>query len=201
MTKFVSWNVNGLRAAIRHGFMQTFNDLDADFFCVQETKLAPGQLDLDLPSYHQYWNYAEKKGYSGTAIFAKQAPLNVFYGINAPKFDHEGRVITLEYPNFYLINTYVPNSGAELKRLDFRRGFNSAFYDYVNQLSQQKSIVWCGDLNVAHQEIDLKNPQSNHHHPGFTDAERQDFSKLLKRGYDDTLESKNRDEERCSSWW
>lgn len=187
MTKFISWNVNGLRAAIKHGFLQVFNEMDADFFCIQETKLAPGQLDLDLPDYHQYWNYAEKKGYSGTAIFAKQPPLSVQYGINVPEFDHEGRVITLEYPDFYLINTYVPNSGAELKRLDFRHGFNEAFYEYVNQLSQQKSIVWCGDLNVAHQEIDLKNPQSNHHHPGFTDEERFDFSKLLKSGFTDTF--------------
>ncbi len=201
MTKFISWNVNGLRAAIKHGFLQVFNEMDADFFCIQETKLAPGQLDLDLPGYHQYWNYAEKKGYSGTAIFAKQPPLSVQYGINVPEFDHEGRVITLEYPDFYLINTYVPNSGAELKRLDFRHGFNEAFYEYVNQLSQQKIVVWCGDLNVAHQEIDLKNPQSNHHHPGFTDEERFDFSKLLKSGFTDTFRYFYPDQEHSYSWW
>ncbi len=160
-------------------FDKTFNELDADFFCIQETKMQAGQLKLELPGYHQYFDYAERKGYSGTAIFTKHEPLNVSYGIQADEFDHEGRAITLEYPDFYLVNSYVPNSGAGLKRLDFRMGWDTAFQSYLAHLNQDKPVILCGDLNVAHKEIDLKNPQSNHHNAGFTDEERQSFSHFL----------------------
>lgn len=171
--KFISWNVNGLRAAVKHDFMTTFNDLDADFFCVQETKMQPDQLTLELPGYHQYFNSAERKGYSGTAIFTKHQPLNVTYDIGTDEFDHEGRVITLEYTDFFLVTCYTPNSGTGLKRLDFRMGWEKAFQDYIDQLNEKKPVILCGDLNVAHEEIDIKNPKTNHKNAGFTDQERK----------------------------
>ncbi|EEI70856.1 MAG: exodeoxyribonuclease III [Lentilactobacillus hilgardii] len=199
--KFISWNVNGLRAVVKKDFAETFQKLDADFFCIQETKMQEGQLKLDLPGYRQYFNYAERKGYSGTAIFAKDEPLTVSYGIQAPEFDHEGRAITLEYPNFYLVTSYVPNSGAKLKRLDFRMGWDKAFHAYLNQLDSHKPVILCGDLNVAHHEIDLKNPKSNHHNAGFTDEERQSFTKLLDQGFMDTFRHFYPDKEDIYSWW
>lgn len=198
---FISWNVNGLRAAVSHGFVDSFNQLNADFFCLQETKLQAGQIDLDLPGYHQYWNYADKKGYSGTAIFTKHEPLAVTYGIGVDEFDHEGRVITLEYPNFYLLTSYTPNSGQQLKRLEFRQAWNVAFLDYIKKLAAKKSLIFCGDLNVAHQEIDLKNPKSNHHAAGFTDEERTDFSTLLASGFTDTYRHFYPDVTEQYSWW
>lgn len=198
---FISWNVNGLRAAVTHGFIDTFNQLDADFFCLQETKLQEGQIDLDLPGYYQYWNYAEKKGYSGTAIFTKHEPLSVHYGIDEDEFDHEGRVITLEYPEFYLLTSYTPNSGQQLKRLAFRQRWNEAFLAYIKQLAANKPLIFCGDLNVAHTEIDLKNPKSNHHAAGFTDEERQDFSTLLSSGFVDTYRHFYPDAKEQYSWW
>lgn len=199
--KFISWNVNGLRAAVKHGFVDTFNELDADFFSIQESKLQAGQIELELPGYHQYWNYAERKGYSGTAIFTKHDPDNVTYGIGDPKFDDEGRVITLEYPSFYLVNSYVPNSGQALKRLDYRQEFNVAMQAYLSTLAQNKNVIWCGDLNVAHQPIDLKNPTSNHHAAGFTDEERNDFTKLLDAGFTDTFRHFYPDQPDSYSWW
>jgi exodeoxyribonuclease-3 len=199
--KFISWNVNGLRAVVKKNFVETFNDLDADFFCIQETKMQAGQLELALPGYHQYFDYAERKGYSGTAIFTKRVPLTVSYGIQSAEFDHEGRAITLEYPHFYLVNSYVPNSGANLKRLDFRLGWDAAFQDYLTRLNQDKPVILCGDLNVAHQEIDLKNPQSNHHNAGFTDEERQSFSRFLRMGFTDTFRHFYPDMTDIYSWW
>lgn len=199
--KFISWNVNGLRAVVKKDFDKTFNDLDADFFCIQETKMQAGQLKLELPGYHQYFDYAERKGYSGTAIFTKHEPLNVSYGIQADEFDHEGRTITLEYPDFYLVNSYVPNSGAGLKRLDFRMGWDTAFQNYLANLNQDKPVILCGDLNVAHKEIDLKNPQSNHHNAGFTDEERQSFGHFLDQGFMDTFRHFYPDMTDIYSWW
>ncbi|GEO66713.1 exodeoxyribonuclease III [Levilactobacillus spicheri] len=199
--KFISWNVNGLRAIVKKGFVETFQDLDADFFGVQETKLQEGQIDLDLPGYYQYWNYAERKGYSGTALFTKHQPLSVHYGIDAPDFDHEGRAITLEYPDFYLLTCYTPNSGTKLKRLDFRMGWEDAFLTYINQLNAQKPVIFCGDLNVAHEEIDLKNPKSNHHNAGFSDEERGKFTTLLGAGYLDTFRNFYPDATGRYSWW
>lgn len=199
--KFISWNVNGIRAAVKHDFVATFNQLNADFFCIQETKLQAGQIDLDFPGYHQFWNYANKKGYSGTAIFAKQEPLNVTYGMNIEDFDTEGRVITLEYDQFYLVNCYTPNSGQQLKRLDFRSDWDAAFKAYLNSLAQQKSVLICGDLNVAHEVIDLKNPQSNHHSAGFTDQERHQFTKLLDSGFTDTFRHFYPEATEKYSWW
>lgn len=181
--------------------MTTFNQLDADFFCIQETKLQAGQIELELPGYHQFWNYAHKKGYSGTAVFAKQAPLNVTYGMNIEDYDTEGRVITLEYDQFYLVNCYTPNSGQQLKRLDFRFGWDAAFKDYLNALAQQKGVLICGDLNVAHAVIDLKNPQSNHHSAGFTDQERHQFTKLLNSGFTDTFRHFYPEVTEKYSWW
>lgn len=201
LLKFISWNVNGLRAIVKKGFVDTFQDLDADFFGVQETKLQAGQIDLDLPGYYQYWNYAERKGYSGTALFTKHKPLSVHYGIDAPDFDHEGRAITLEYPGFYLLTCYTPNSGTKLKRLDFRMGWETAFLAYINQLNAQKPVIFCGDLNVAHQEIDLKNPKSNHHNAGFSDDERHKFTHLLSNGYTDTFRYFYPDVTGHYSWW
>ncbi len=199
--KFISWNVNGLRAVVKKDFNQTFDQLDADFFCIQETKMQKGQLDLDIPGYHQYYNYAERKGYSGTAIFTRHEPLSVSYGIQSPEFDHEGRAITLEYPNFYLVTSYVPNSGSGLKRLAFRMGWDQAFQAYLEALDQKKPVIICGDLNVAHYEIDLKNPQSNHHNAGFTDEERQSFSKFLDKGFVDTFRHFYPDKAGIYSWW
>ena len=199
--KLISWNVNGLRAAVKHDFVSTFNNLNADFFCIQETKLQAGQIKLDLPGYHQFWNYAQKKGYSGTAIFAKQEPLNVTYGMDIEDYDTEGRIITLEYANFYLVTCYTPNSGQQLKRLDFRGLWDDAFKGYLNSLAANKSVLVCGDLNVAHATIDIKNPQSNHHSAGFTDQERQQFTKLLTSGFTDTFRHFYPEETGRYSWW
>ncbi|WP_225049084.1 exodeoxyribonuclease III [Lacticaseibacillus kribbianus] len=199
--KFISWNVNGLRAVLKKDFEATFAALDADWFCLQETKMQEGQVELDLPGYHQYFNYAERKGYSGTAIFTKHEPLAVTYGIGEPEFDTEGRVITLEYPNFYLITVYTPNSGSELKRLDFRQAWDKAFLAYTQALAAKKPLVYCGDLNVAHHEIDLKNPSSNHHNAGFTDEERTDFTAQLDAGFTDTFRHLYPDATDAFSWW
>ncbi|MTV82461.1 exodeoxyribonuclease III [Secundilactobacillus folii] len=199
--KFISWNVNGLRAAVRHDFMTTFKDLNADFFCVQETKMQPDQLTLDLPGYQQYFNSAERKGYSGTAVFTKYKPLNVTYDIGVSDFDHEGRVITLEYQDFFLVTCYTPNSGTGLKRLDFRMGWEAAFQDYLDALNAKKPVILCGDLNVAHEEIDIRNPKTNHKNAGFTDQEREQFTHLLKRGYTDTFRYFYPDATDKYSWW
>ncbi len=199
--KFVSWNVNGLRAVMGKGFLDSFNALDADFFCLQETKMQAGQLDLVLPGYHDYWNYAEKKGYSGTAVFAKHEPLSVSYGIGYPELDSEGRVITLEYENFYLVTCYTPNSQDGLKRLDTRMQWDDKFREYLTELDKNKCVIACGDLNVAHQEIDLKNPKTNRKNPGFTDEEREKFSALLDCGFTDSFRHLYPDVEGAYSWW
>lgn len=201
MKKFISWNVNGLRAVMQKGFMDTFKSLDADIFCLQETKLQAGQIELDTPGYHQYWNYAEKKGYSGTAIFAKEEPLSITYGIGIPEHDKEGRVITLEYPEYYFITVYVPNSQEELKRLDYRMTWEDAFLDYITKLEASKPVIYCGDLNVAHQEIDLKNPKTNRRNAGFTDEEREKFSRVLNCGHIDTFRYFYPEERDIYSWW
>ncbi len=198
--KLISWNVNGLRAVMGKNFMEAFNSLDADFFCLQETKLQAGQIEMALPGYYQYWNYAEKKGYSGTAIFTKHEPLSATYGIGVDEHDHEGRVITLEYPEFYIITVYVPNSQDELKRLEYRMRWEDDFLAYVRGLEAKKPVIYCGDLNVAHEEIDLKNPSSNHHNAGFTDEERGKLSAVLSAGYIDTFRSLYPDTV-TYSWW
>ena len=185
--KFISWNVNGLRACAGKGFLDFFKETDADIFCLQETKLQAGQIDLDLPGYHQYWNYAEKKGYSGTAVFTKEEPLHVSYGIGIEEHDHEGRVITLEYADFYFITVYTPNSQNELARLDYRMKWEEDFLAYLKKLEETKPVIFCGDLNVAHKEIDLKNPKSNHKNAGFTDEERGKFTALMEAGFIDTF--------------
>lgn len=199
--KLISWNVNGLRAAVTHGFMDTFNDLNADIFCLQETKLQAGQIEMDLPGYHQYWNYADKKGYSGTAIFTKIKPLNVTYGIGVDEHDHEGRVITLEFKDFYMITCYTPNSQAKLKRLEYRMSWEDAFQAYINKLNEIKPVVFCGDLNVAHNPIDLKNDKTNHKNAGFSDEERAKFSELLASGFTDTFRYFYPDQADIYSWW
>lgn len=199
--KFISWNVNGLRACVGKGFLDFFKEADADIFCLQETKLQEGQIDLDLPGYHQYWNYAEKKGYSGTAIFVKKEPLSVSYGIGMEEHDHEGRVITLEYPDFYFITVYTPNSQNELARLDYRMKWEEDFLSYLKKLEEHKPVIFCGDLNVAHQEIDLKNPKSNRKNAGFTDEERGKFTTLLQNGFIDTFRYFYPDQEGIYSWW
>ena len=199
--KLISWNVNGLRAVMGKNFMEEFKRLDADFFCLQETKLQAGQIELELPGYHQYWNYAEKKGYSGTAIFAKQEPLNVTYGLGMEEHDHEGRVITLEYSDFYLITVYTPNSQDELKRLDYRMQWEDDFRAYLNRLAEDKGVVVCGDMNVAHTEIDLKNPKTNRNNAGFTDRERAKMTELLESGFIDTYRYFYPDTEGVYSWW
>lgn len=199
--KFISWNVNGLRAVMNKNFMEFFNEIDADFFCLQETKLQEGQIDLELPGYHQYWNYAEKKGYSGTAIFTKHEPMNVSYGINIPEHDTEGRVITLEYPEFYMITVYTPNSQNELKRLDYRMQWEDDFRAYLNALASKKGVIVCGDFNVAHQEIDLKNPKTNRMNAGFTDEERQKMTVLLESGFIDSYRFLHPTTEGVYSWW
>lgn len=199
--KFISWNVNGLRACVQKGFLDYFNSIDADFFCIQESKLQAGQIDLDLPDYHQYWNYAEKKGYSGTAIFAKNEPLSVSYGIGIEEHDKEGRVITLEYNNFYLVTCYTPNSQNELKRLPYRMQWEDDFREYLKTLDAKKPVVLCGDLNVAHNEIDLKNPKTNRKNAGFSDEERAKMTELLGSGFTDTFRYFYPDAEGIYSWW
>ena len=199
--KFISWNVNGLRACVQKGFLDFFNSIDADFFCIQESKLQAGQIDLDLSGYHQYWNYAEKKGYSGTAIFAKNEALSVSYGIGIEEPDKEGRVITLEYDNFYLVTCYTPNSQNELKRLPYRMQWEDDFREYLKTLDAQKPVVLCGDLNVAHNEIDLKNPKTNRKNAGFSDEERAKMTELLSSGFTDTFRYFYPDAEGIYSWW
>lgn len=199
--KFISWNVNGLRACVQKGFLDFFNSIDADFFCIQESKLQAGQIDLDLPGYHQYWNYAEKKGYSGTAILAKNEPLCVSYGIGIDEHDREGRVITLEYDNFYLVTCYTPNSQNELKRLPYRMQWEDDFREYLKTLDAKKPVVLCGDLNVAHNEIDLKNPKTNRKNAGFSDEERAKMTELLGSGFIDTFRYFYPDAEGIYSWW
>ena len=199
--RFISWNVNGLRACMQKGFMDFFKDVDSDFFCLQETKLQAGQIALELEGYEQFWNYAEKKGYSGTAIFAKNKPISVAYGIGIAEMDTEGRVITLEYENFYLVTCYTPNSQRELARLDYRMRWEEAFAAYLKKLDGQKPVIICGDLNVAHQPIDLKNPASNHKNAGFTDQERGCFTNLLAQGFTDTFRYKNPDATGAYTWW
>ena len=198
--KFISWNVNGLRACDGKGFRDIFKDLDADFFCLQETKLQEGQIDMQFEGYKSFWNYAEKKGYSGTAIFTKHEPLSVNYGIGVEEHSHEGRVITLEMDNFYLVGMYVPNSQDELKRLDYRMRWEDDLRHYLMELDKKKPVVMCGDLNVAHEEIDLKNPKTNHHNAGFSDEERGKFTELLNSGFTDTFRYKY-PEQVTYSWW
>ena len=199
--KLISWNVNGLRACVTKGFADYFNTMDADFFCVQETKLQQGQIDLDLPGYQQFWNYAEKKGYSGTAIFAKEAPLSVTYGVGVEELDTEGRLITLEYPDFYLVTCYTPNAQQGLARLDHRLKWDEAFREYLKKLDKIKPVIACGDLNVAHQEIDLKNPASTRGSAGFSDEERQSFGTLLEAGFTDSFRYLHPDATGIYSWW
>lgn len=199
--KFISWNVNGLRACMGKGFMDFFKEIDADIFCLQETKLSEGQIELDTPGYHQYWNYAEKKGYSGTAVFTKKEPISVTYGIGIEEHDHEGRVITAEYDDFYFVDVYVPNSQRELTRLDYRMVWEDAFLSYVKKLDEKKPVIYCGDLNVAHKEIDLKNPKSNHMNAGFTDEERACFTKVTESGFIDSFRYFYPDEKDKYSWW
>ena len=199
--KFISWNVNGLRAVVGKGFADIFHQLDADFFCLQETKMQEGQLDLNFEGYNSYWNYAEKKGYSGTAIFTKHTPIAVTYGIGIDEHDHEGRVITLEMEDFYLITAYVPNSQDGLKRLDYRMTWEDDFRNYILELDKKKPVILCGDLNVAHKEIDLKNPKTNRMNPGFTDQEREKFTTLLDAGFTDSFRHFFPDLEGAYSWW
>ena len=199
--KFISWNVNGLRACMGKGFMDFFNDQNADFFCLQETKLQAGQIEMNLPNHHDYWNYAEKKGYSGTAIFAKNEPLSVSLGIGVEELDNEGRVVTLEYENFYLVTCYTPNAQRELARLDHRMKWDEAFRAFLKALDEKKPVIVCGDLNVAHQEIDLKNPKSNRGNAGFSDEERESFTKTLEMGFTDTFRHLNPDLAGAYTWW
>ena len=199
--KLISWNVNGLRACVGKNFMEDFKKLDADIFCLQETKLQEGQIELDLPGYHQYWNYAEKKGYSGTAIFTKEEPLSVAYGIGIEEHDHEGRVITLEFEDYYLVTVYTPNSQDGLRRLDYRMQWEDDFLAYIKNLDEKKPVIYCGDLNVAHQEIDLKNPKTNRKNAGFTDEERAKMTTVLSSGFVDTFRYFYPDAEGIYSWW
>lgn len=199
--KFISWNVNGLRACNDKGFPDIFRQFDADCFCLQETKMQHGQLDLQFEGYESYWNYAEKKGYSGTAIFTRVKPLNVTYGLGIEEHDHEGRVITLEFEKFFLVTVYTPNSQDELKRLDYRMTWDDAFRDYMVSLDSRKPVVVCGDMNVAHKEIDLKNPKTNRRNAGFTDEERDKFTLLLEAGFTDTFRHFHPDAEGIYSWW
>ena len=198
--KFISWNVNGLRACVGKEFEQQFKDLDADFFCLQETKMQAGQLDISFPGYESYWNYADKKGYSGTAIFTKHKPLSVTYGIDIDEHDHEGRVITLEMDDFYLVTVYTPNSQDGLRRLDYRMKWEDDFQAYLHKLDEKKPVIVCGDMNVAHQEIDLKNPKTNHKNAGFTDEEREKMTQLLNNGFIDTFRTLY-PEQVTYSWW
>ena len=201
MMKLISWNVNGLRACVNQGFLDYFKSADADIFCIQESKLQAGQIDLDLEGYHQYWNYAERKGYSGAAVFAKQEPLNVSLGIQMEEHDKEGRVITLEYDTFYLVTCYTPNSQSELARLDYRMKWEDDFRAYLLGLNEKKPVILCGDLNVAHKEIDLKNPKTNRKNAGFTDEEREKMTCLLNSGFIDTFRYFYPDQEQIYSWW
>ena len=201
MKKLISWNVNGLRACVTKGFLDFFREIDADIFSVQETKLQEGQIDLDLPGYHSYWNYADKKGYSGTAVFTKEKPLSVGYGIGIDEHDHEGRVVTLEFEEFYLVNCYTPNSQNELKRLSYRMEWEDAFRNYLKKLEEVKPVILCGDLNVAHKEIDLKNPKTNRKNAGFTDEERGKMSELLESGFTDTFRFFYPEMTDIYSWW
>lgn len=199
--KFISWNVNGLRACVQKGFLDFFKETDADIFCIQESKLQEGQIDLPTEGYHQFWNYAEKKGYSGVAVFTKAEPVSVSLGLGIEEHDKEGRVITLEFEDFYFITVYTPNSQNELARLDYRMTWEDAFRAYVKQLDSKKPVVLCGDLNVAHQEIDIKNPNSNRRNAGFTDEERNKFSELLGEGFIDTYRYFNPDKTGAYTWW
>lgn len=199
--KFISWNVNGIRACVKKGFEESFSSLDADIFCIQESKMQKDQLKLETPGYHQYWNYAVRKGYSGTAIFTKQEPVSVKNGLGIEEHDQEGRLITLDMGDYYFITVYVPNSQNELKRLDYRMKWEDDFREYVSGLSKEKPVIICGDMNVAHKEIDLKNPASNHHNPGFSDEERGKFQELLDAGFVDTFRYKYPDQRDIYSWW
>ena len=199
--KLISWNVNGLRACVNKGFLDFFKEIDADIFCIQESKLQEGQITLELEGYHQYWNYAEKKGYSGTAVFTREEPLSVSYGIGMEEHDREGRVITLEYPEFYLVTVYTPNSQNELARLPYRMQWEEDFLAYLKKLEEKKPVIFCGDLNVAHKEIDLKNPKTNRKNAGFTDEEREKFSQLLDAGFIDTFRYFYPEQEGIYSWW
>lgn len=199
--KLISWNVNGLRACMTKGFQDFFDEIDADFFCLQEIKLSEGQIDFAPLGYYSYWNYAEKKGYSGTAIFTKHEPINVSYGIGIDVHDHEGRVITLEYPDYYMITVYTPNSQNELARLDYRMQWDDDFRKYLSELKSKKSVIVCGDMNVAHNEIDLKNPKTNHKNAGFTDEERGKMTELINAGFIDTFRFFYPDMEQIYSWW
>jgi len=199
--KLISWNVNGLRACVTKGFQDFFNRIDADCFCLQETKLQEGQIQLELPGYCQFWNYAQKKGYSGTAIFAKEQPLSVSYGVGVEELDTEGRLITLEYPDFYLVTCYTPNAQQGLARIEHRLKWDEAFRNYLKALDEKKPVIACGDLNVAHQEIDLKNPASNRGNAGFSDEERESFGKLLEAGFTDSFRYLNPDATGIYSWW
>lgn len=199
--KLISWNVNGLRACLRNGFLDYLNSLDADFFCLQETKLQAEQVSIDLPQYRQYWNFAHKKGYSGTAIFSKEKPLSARYGVGVEELDTEGRLITLEFTNFFLLTCYTPNAQRELARIDHRLAWDDAFRNYAVSLDKQKPVIICGDLNVAHKEIDLKNPASNRGHAGFSDEERSSFEKLLNSGFTDTFRYLNPDLTGAYTWW
>ena len=199
--RFISWNVNGLRACITKGFQEYFDLMNADFFCLQETKLQAGQVALELPGYEQFWNYAQKKGYSGTAVFTKEKPIAVTYGVGIEELDTEGRLITLEYPEFYLVTCYTPNAQQGLARIDHRLKWDDAFREYLCELDRKKPVIACGDLNVAHQEIDLKNPASNRGNAGFSDEERESFGKLLDAGFTDTFRYRNPDVTGAYSWW
>lgn len=199
--KLISWNVNGIRACVGKGFMDYFKEVDADIFCIQESKMQEGQLELEMPGYHQYWNYAEKKGYSGTAIFTKEKPISVQNGIGVEEHDHEGRVITLEFEHFYMVTVYTPNSQNELARLSYRMTWEDAFLEYLKRLEESKPVIVCGDMNVAHKEIDLKNPKTNRKNAGFTDEEREKFSQLLENGFIDTYRYFYPDVEGMYSWW
>ena len=199
--RLISWNVNGLRACVQKGFLDVFRELDADCFCLQDTKLQPDQINLELDGYEQYWCSAEKKGYSGTALFTKRKPLSVTYGIGVPELDNEGRVITAEFPEFYLVTCYTPNAQRGLARLDHRMRWDEAFRSFLKKLDGRKGVIVCGDLNVAHQEIDLKNPKSNRGNAGFSDEERESFTKLLDAGFTDTFRYKNPDATGCYTWW
>lgn len=201
MKKMISWNVNGLRACLGKGFLEYLKETEADIFCIQESKLQEGQVDLELPGYHQYWNYAEKKGYSGTAMFTKEEPIAVTYGLGIEEHDHEGRVITAEFPEYYVVTCYTPNSQDGLKRLDYRMQWEDAFRAYLKELEMKKPVIFCGDLNVAHQEIDLKNPKTNRKNAGFSDEERAKFTELLEAGFVDTFRYFYPDQEGIYSWW